>query len=198
MTRRSLLCLPASLLASTGTMSVPIQHIFDTRANASREQLDRFRQRIWPEAVNDFSRCGIQFQTKLTESDVGRSPAGSPIIRNLDRAAINLVITRNIPLRWGRGRGVTGVTTQIDGCPVCMIALDFAHTHEIPFFSVNTCVHELLHVLTGDVFERRPKGLSGAMREARIDAYATRLWLFHDGAEIRRATNLYLNRLRAY
>jgi hypothetical protein len=75
-----------------------------------------------------------------------------------------------------------------------MIALYEAHPHQVPYLSVNTCVHELLHVLLDDVAETRPKGWRGAAREFRIDLYATRLWLFHDGAEIRKAAQSYLVR----
>jgi hypothetical protein len=52
---------------------------------------------------------------------------------------------------------------------------------------VNTCVHELLHVLLNDTRTSRPKGWRGALRESRIDALATRLWLFGDGSQIRDA-----------
>ena len=78
-----------------------------------------------------------------------------------------------------------------------MVALDHAHGHQIPLLSVNTCVHELLHALLHDIFERRPDGLLGEARELRIDWYATRLWLFHDGAAIRRAAQAYVERLRS-
>jgi hypothetical protein len=77
-----------------------------------------------------------------------------------------------------------------------MVALYRAHCHQIPFLSVNTCVHELLHVLLQDVFEGRPKGLLGEAREFRIDWHATRLWLFHDGGTIRKAAQAYVDRLR--
>jgi hypothetical protein len=77
-----------------------------------------------------------------------------------------------------------------------MIALNWAHGHQIPFLSVNTCVHELLHALLGDIFEDRPAGWRGAAREFRIDAYATRLWLFRDGSHIRQAAQVYVDRLR--
>jgi hypothetical protein len=31
----------------------------------------------------------------------------------------------------------------------------------------------------------------------RVDYYATRLWLFHDGEEVRKSGEVYLRRLRA-
>jgi hypothetical protein len=43
----------------------------------------------------------------------------------------------------------------------------------------------------------RPKWVQATAREGRIDWYATRLWLFHDAAEIRRSTRSYLERLHA-
>ena len=92
---------------------------------------------------------------------------------------------------------MTGVSTQYDGYHISMIALDYAHGHQIPFLAVNTCVHELLHVLLEDIFEVHPKGLAGYERESRIDWYATRLWLFHDGAGIRTAAQAYLDCLRS-
>jgi len=67
----------------------------------------------------------------------------------------------------------------------------------LPFFSLNTCVHELLHVLLHDIFQPRPKGLQGEGREFRVDLYATRLWLFHDGIMIRKAAQAYLNRIQS-
>jgi hypothetical protein len=39
--------------------------------------------------------------------------------------------------------------------------------------------------------------LPGELREFRIDWYATRLWLLHDGAGVRESARTYLERLRA-
>jgi hypothetical protein len=105
------------------------------------------------------------------------------------------VLTAEVPLAWARGRGIAGVTTLYEGHHVCLLALNHAHTHRIPFVAVNTCVHELLHALTQDIFESRPKGFEAQRREFRIDRLATQLWLFHDGAEIRKAAETYLKRL---
>ena len=66
----------------------------------------------------------------------------------------------------------------------------------MPFVSVNTCVHELLHALLQDVFVRRPAWYQTGSREFRIDWYATQLWLFHNGAAIRQSAQTYLKRLR--
>src|SRR5437879_3896508 len=67
----------------------------------------------------------------------------------------------------------------------------------VPFLSVNTCVHELLHALLQDVFVDRPKWYQGGEREFRTDWSATCLWLFHDGAAIRKSGRAYVDRLRA-
>ena len=78
-----------------------------------------------------------------------------------------------------------------------MVALQYAHGNQVPFLSVNTCVHELSHVLLQDIFVSQPKLLQTAGREVRIDWYATRLWLFHDGAAIRESAQAYLDRLQS-
>jgi hypothetical protein len=58
-------------------------------------------------------------------------------------------------------------------------------------------VHELLHALLQDVFVRNPNWHQSGGRELRIDWYATRLWLFHEGTTIRKSAQEYLRRLRA-
>lgn len=78
-----------------------------------------------------------------------------------------------------------------------MIAIPFAHGNQIPFLSVDTCVHELLHTLFQDIFVSRPKWYQSDGREFRSDWYATRLWLFHDGAAIRESAQACLDRLRS-
>ena len=98
---------------------------------------------------------------------------------------------------WDNGRALAGVTTIYEGSHVCMVALPYAHGNGTPFLSVNTCVHELLHVLLQDVFVSHPKWFETGQREFRIDWYATWLWLFHDGAAIRESAQAYLDRLRS-
>jgi len=186
----------ASVVSST-PLVVPVHQVLNDWAKCTPDQLRGFSSRIWPEAAQDFARCGIQLQTSLKTGEVRRAPSGKPVLTGLDYGVINLVVTDHIPLAWDRGRGLTGVTTRYHGYHVCMVALNYAHCHQIPFLSVNTCVHELLHVLLQDIFESRPKGFPGDAREFRIDWYATRLWLFHDGAAIRQATNEYLERMRS-
>ena len=168
----------------------------DKRAKFTDSQLAPFSNVIWPEAVRDFLRGGIHLQSGQGPGEVRRAPSGRPAFKGLAPGAINLVRTDVIPLEWDNGRGLAGVAAQYDGYHVCLVALPRAHGHLIPFVSLNTCVHELLHVLLHDIFERRPKGLEGRGREMRIDWYATRLWLFGEGTEIRRMAAENLRRSR--
>jgi len=198
MTRREFASTAAAALpvpsSSQVPLILPLHRVMDSRAKSTRAQLQRFSSSIWPEAVRDFERCGVQFQISQVTGEIGRSPGGKPVFHGLEHGAINLVITDLIPQLWDQGRGLTGVSAQFDGYQLSMIALEYAHGHQIPFLAVNTCVHELLHVLLQDVFETHPKGLAGSEREFRIDWYATRLWLFHDGGAIRTAAQACLKR----
>ncbi len=188
MTRREFCSLPVAAVApgiSRRELLVPIQLVLDSKAKLKPEQIGRFWSRLWPEALRDFGRCGIRLQCSRQTGEVGRPPGREPVISGLAAGAINVVITDQIPMEWDHGRALCGVATWYRGHRLCMIALSRAHGHEIPLLSVNTCVHELLHVLLGDIFERRPKGLASAVRELRIDWYATRLWLIGDGGAVR-------------
>jgi hypothetical protein len=201
MTRREfVVTLPAAERATftlQAALVLPVLQVLDSRAKHTAEQLRHFDSSIWEEAVRDFSRCGIQLPYRRTEGEVRRSPAGRPIFTGLDRRAINMVLTGHIPMHWDNGRALAGVTTRYDGCHVCVLALRYAHGHQAPLLSVNTCVHELLHVVLGDIFEDRPPGLSGHGREIRVDWLATRMWLFHDGGAVRSAAETYLDRRRS-
>ena len=130
----------------------------DSRARCTPEQLHHFWSDIWPEAVRNFSGGGIGLQTTDGPGEVRRSPGDRPIFVGLRRGVINLVLTDHIPMKWDNGRALAGVTTIQDGYHVCLIALRYAHGNQVPFLSVNTCVHELLHALLQDVFVRRPSG----------------------------------------
>ncbi|MBL8175610.1 MAG: hypothetical protein JNK48_13135 [Bryobacterales bacterium] len=124
-----------------------------------------------------------------------RLPSGRPSFVGLERARLNVVVTKQLPMAWDKGRGLNGVTTMHQGFHLCVIALEYAHGHQIPYLSVNTCAHEILHALCGDIFENRPEGAEGAWREFRIDALATGLWLIGDGARIRTLAERYVRRL---
>lgn len=201
MTRREFVSTAAAGAAvpssSPVPLIVPVHRVVDSRAKCTPLQVRRFSSSIWPEAVRDFQRCGIQLQISEVTGEVRRSPSGRPVFLGLEHGAINFVITDRIPMNWDQGKALTGVSTLYDGYHLSMVALDYAHGHQIPFLSVNTCVHELLHVLLQDIFEIHPKGLPGYEREFRIDWYASRLWLFHDGAAIRKAAQAYLDRFRS-
>ena len=163
----------------------------------SPEQGNVFWRTVWPETIWDFSRIGIDLQTTDGPGEVRRSAADKPIFIGLRRGVINLILTGHIPIYWDNGRALPGVTTIYEGYHVCMVSLPYAHGHRIPFLSVNTCVHELLHALFQDIFVSQPKWFQAGAREFRIDWYATRLWLSHDGDAIRKSTEKYLNRLSA-
>ena len=198
MTRRELLLTAVGSVsrASESPVIVPLLLIIDRRARLRSDSINGFWSHIWPEALRDFARCGIQIQTRSVSGEVRRSPSGQPEFIGLEPGVINFVVTDHIAMEWDKGRALSGVTTRYRGFHLCMIALKFAHGHQAPFLSVNTCVHELLHVLLHDVFESRPKALYGAAREFRIDLYATRMWLFHDGSAVRQAALSYLERVR--
>jgi hypothetical protein len=198
MTRREIWWTPFALAAAVTPptpLAVPVHHVLDGKAQLSPEQIRYFWSRLWPEACRDFARCGIRFESSVKTAGIWRPSGREPVIYGLDRGVINLVITDRIPLEWANGSVLSGVTTLYRGYHVCMVALNRAHGHQVPFLSTNTCVHELLHALMHDIFEGRPGGLNGAAREFRIDLYATRLWLFHDGSAIRGAAESYLRRV---
>src|SRR5262249_45742607 len=136
---------------------VPVHRVMDSRAKCSAQELRRFWWSVWPEAFRDFSRCGIKLQSTDGAGEIRRSPGDRPIFVGLQRGALNLVLTDHIPMHWDNGRGLSGVTTIYEGCHLCVIALSNAHGHQIPFVSVNTCVHEILHALLQDIFLSRPK-----------------------------------------
>jgi hypothetical protein len=199
MTRRSFLSLAAAApAAKTGTpVELPIQHVLDTASKPANNDLSRFRFDIWPEAVRDFSRCGVKLQMKASDGEIRRSPGGNPIFKGLVPNAINLVLTPQVPMAWDQGRALAGLTTRYERYHVCVIALRHAHPHQVPLLSVNTCVHELLHVLFEDIYEPPKKRHAVEIRELRIDLYATRLWLFREGAAIRKAADAYAQRIRS-
>jgi hypothetical protein len=200
MTRRDFIGTALAVPIRSGAqarLSVPVHRIMDARAQCSPEQLHHFWSSIWPEAVGDFGRGGLELQTSDGPGEVRRSPGDKPIFIGLRRGVINLVLTDHLPLYWDNDRALAGVTTLWESYPLCMIALRYAHGDQIPFLSVNTCVHELLHALLQDIFVSRPKWYQSGGREFRSDWYATRLWLFGDGAAIRESARACLGRLRS-
>jgi hypothetical protein len=200
MTRREFLSVAsaAGILcnAAPRPLVVPIHLVFDANAKFRPDRLRRFWSPIWEEALREFEGCGVGLQCTQAAGYVERPANREPDVTGLDPAALNVVVTSRIPLAWDRGLSLSGVTTRYRGRHLCMVALYEAHGNQVPFLSLNTCVHELLHALLLDIFESRPDGLAGAAREFRIDWYATRLWLLGDGVAIRRGAQVYVERLR--
>ncbi len=198
-TRRDLISVAAAStlrLPSEHPLIVPLNRVMDSRAQYTPDEIRRFWYKTWPEAAKDFGRCGIRFQTTDVTGEIRRSPGDRPIFVGLQPGVLNLVLTDHIPMTWDHGRALAGVTVIYGGRHLCLIALRYAHAHQVPFLSVNTCVHELLHALLQDVFIPRPAWYQEGGHEFRVDWYATRLWLFHEGAAIRASAKTYLDRLR--
>jgi hypothetical protein len=168
----------------------------DKRARCTPEELHKFWWSIWPEAVRDLNAAGIELRTSDATGEIRRTAADRPVFIGLERGILNLVLTDRVPLYWDNGRALAGVTTIYEGYHVCLLALRYAHGHQVPFISVNTCVHELLHALMQDVFLRRPNWFESGGREFRIDSYATGLWLFREGEAVRRSAEEYVRRVR--
>ncbi len=178
-------------------LAVPVLRVMDKRTRCTPQELRRFWWSLWPQAARDFAAGGIHLQCRDAQGEIKRSPGGRPIFAGIERGIINLVLTDHIPADWDQGRGLAGVTTVWHGCCLCVIAIRNAHGNQFPFLSVNTCVHELLHALLEDIFVSRPTWYQSGEREWRIDWYATQLWLFGDGAAIRRSAEVCLKRLRS-
>jgi hypothetical protein len=199
MTRRDFILAASAVPLRRGEpapLLVPIHRIMDSRGRCTPEELHNFWWSIWPEAVRNFGRAGIGLQTTDGPGEVKRSPGDMPIFVGLQPGVVNLVLTDHIPLKWDNARALAGVTTIHGGYHVCLIALRYAHGDQVPFISVNTCVHELLHALLQDVYVRSPKWYQGGEREFRTDWYASCMWLFHTGSAVRNSAQAYLARLR--
>jgi hypothetical protein len=198
MTRRDFLWATAAFSsAAPAQVSVPVHRIVDAKARFPSGSLQHFWSSIWPEAVTSFGHGGIALQTTDGPGEVGHTAADRVFFTGLRRGVLNLVMTDTLPLYWDNARSLSGVTTLDRGYHLCLIALRYAHGNRLPFFSLNTCVHEILHALLLDIFLTRPSAYQVAEREYRVDWYATQLWLFHNGAAIRRSAEAYVDRLRA-
>jgi hypothetical protein len=197
MTRRSFLGAMMFAAAADGPVLVPVRRIVDGHAKLSPEELSRFWQRIWPESLRDLGAGGIRLQVVDATGEIKRTAADRPVFVGLERGVLNLVLTDHLPLYWDASRALAGVTTIYEGYHLCLIALRYAHGNQAPWFSTNTCTHELLHALMQDVYVTRPKWYQSAGREARIDSYATGLWLFGSGGAVRKSAREYVARLRA-
>jgi hypothetical protein len=198
MTRRELLFIPALLSAAApDRVAVPIHRITDAKARFPSGALSHFWTSIWPEAARDFARGGIDLATTDGPGEITHTAADRALFGGLRRGALNLILTSQLPLYWYNARALPGATTLDRGYHLSVIALRYAHGDRVPFLSVNTCVHEILHAVLGDIFTAHPSAFRAGSGEYRVDAYATRLWLFHDGAAVRRAAQAYVARLAA-
>jgi hypothetical protein len=190
-TRRSFLFSAAAVKAP---LIVPIRRVVDKRAQCTPRQWQHWWNVIWPEAVREFGRGGIRLQTTDAIGEIKRTASSRPLFTGLEYGVINLVITDHIPMDYA---ALPGVTARYEGYDMSVIALSDAHANQAPYLSVNTCVHELLHLLLQDLLLTKPKWYEVGEREMRIDWYATRLWLFHDGEAIRKSAAAYLARQHA-
>jgi hypothetical protein len=182
----------AAAAASEAPVTVPVRVVIDSRPKFTAERLAYWRG-IWDQAWGDFASVGVRLAAVTTDGEVKRSPGDRPIFVGLDRAALNVVVTDHIPMKWDQGRALRGVAFRYEGYDTVLIALNYAVRHQVPFFSINTCEHELLHVLLGDIFEKPSGGVKEQGREYRIEWYGTRMWLFHAGAFVKEAARRYEN-----
>jgi hypothetical protein len=196
-TRRAFIATAILAARSEQPVIVPVRRIVDAHAKIAPVDLARFWRKIWPQASRDFGSCGVRLQVTDAPGEIKNTAADRPVFVGLDRGSLNLVLTDHLPLYWDASRALAGVTTIYEGYHLCLIALRYAHGHQVPWFSTNTCTHELLHALMQDVYVMHPKWYQSAGREARIDAYATGLWLFHSGDAVRKSAREYVARLRA-
>jgi len=184
------------LTAGEPPVKVPVRRVLDMHAQCTPEELQRFWRVIWPEAFHDLAAGGIRLEVTDAAGEVRRTAGDRPAFVGLQRGVINLVLTDHLPLYWDNSRALAGVTTIFEGYHISVVALRYAHGNQVPFLSVNTCEHELLHALMQDIFVTRPEWYQSGGREFRIDSCATGLWLFHSGSAVRRSAREYLRRLR--
>jgi hypothetical protein len=199
MTRRDLLSATTMLAAPLtpareSGLEVPIYRVIDKNARCSSAQISTFFSTVWDEAVHNFAQGAITLRIVEGKGEVLKYPSGKPRFKCLDRRMINVVLTDRVPVDWDKGRSLAGVSAVYEGYCVGVISMDEAHGNRIPFIAVNTVVHELLHIFLQDVFVPHAGVLHGQSREARVDMYATRLWLFSDGAAVRQSARACLKR----
>jgi len=197
--RRELLqaTLAAGLLksAQAAPLEVPVLCLLNIHAKCSAEQIRNFRSNVWLEAFRNFAACGIQLRVVERAGAVLKHPSGRPKFVGLERGKINVILTNYVPANWDKSRYLSGISTIYEGCHVSVIAMNRAHGHRVPFVSVNTVVHELLHVFLQDTFVSRGGMLQSQGRESRVDWYATGMWLLNEGSSVRESAQEYLKRL---
>ena len=176
-------------------LEIPLLRITDKYARAGAAKRSQFLAGIWREAEQVFARGGMALRAIDRQGEVLQYPSGRPLFRCLDRSMINVVLTDRVPLDWDKGRSLAGVSSLYEGFCLSVISIEEAHGNQIPFLSVNTVVHELLHVLLQDVFRDRTSLIHGQSAEARVDLHATRLWLFGGDETVRESARVCLERL---
>jgi len=178
-------------------LEIPLVRITDKYARSNPASRTQFLTRIWKEAEQVFASVGMSLRTVDRVGEVLQYPSGRPRFRCLERGIINIVLTDRVPLDWDKGRSLAGVSAMYEGFCICVISMNEAHGNQIPFVSVNTIAHELLHVLLQDVFRDRTSVFHGQSSEARVDLHATRLWLFGRDETVRESARVCLERLRS-
>lgn len=192
----------ASALAATrllpgavAPICLPVLRLLDRNARCSPAGVRRFHETIWREAVRMFGSGQATFRVAGRSGEIRRYPSGRPLFVGLERAMLNIVLADTVPLDWDSGRGLAGVPVRSEGYDVIVISLKNAHPNRFPVLAANTLVHELLHVLLGDIFLARPDAFAKGWREAAADWQATRLWLLGGAPAIREAARKSVERL---
>lgn len=181
---------------SSNLIEVPVLQLIDQRARLNSNDLQRFRRDVWDEAVRLFRAGGVALLTTERDGEIKLYPSGRPRITGLEKGLVNIVITSAVPLAWDRGRSVCGVATIYEGYHLSVIAVKNAYPNRLPVLAVNTVVHELLHILGGDLQANRSGLLKGADRELTADWRATRLWLTGTMPGLRQQAQSFMKALR--
>lgn len=186
----------SSARGAGGPVEVPVVCLTNTRAATTPEAVRAFRAGVWAAAVRSFAEGGVALRVRERTGEIPQYPSSLPRFVGLARGERNVVLTDPIALEWDRGRQVAGGSTVYEGYVVCVIAMRYAHRFRAPLLAVNTVVHELLHVFSGDVFAARGGRWRRYRREGEVDWLATRLWLSGDTTEVRRAAEAHLERMQ--
>lgn len=181
--------------AATPPVFVPVLRLLNRNARCSPADVKSFHASIWEEALRTFHSCNVILQTTERTGEIRRYPSGRPEFRGLERQMLNIVLTDVIPLDWDSGRSLGGVSVRHEGYDIIVISLRNAHPNRFPLLALNTLIHELLHVLQGDIFIGRPGAFAKGRREAAVDWQATRLWLFGGSSSIHQAAQKYVRHL---
>jgi hypothetical protein len=200
LTRRQFLGTPLAApvigCCSTSLIEVPVLRLLDKNAALSSTEIQAFYDTVWDEAARLFQSCEVALRTIEKVGEIRRYPSGRPRFLGLERNMMNVVLTETVPLAWDNGRSLCGLTTIYEGYHLSVLALRNAYPNRLPILAVNTVVHEMLHVLRGDIFVRRAGFLNGADREAAVDWQATQLWLVGGLRGLKEWANRYVQALR--